>query len=115
MSEKQLEAPYLRDPSDTEEYIRTALLPPPQIPDKRVAEIRELQTWRRTHADKFQMNALHAACADIDYLLSLLQQPAPTSNTAERLWSALHPSEQPASERCGECAECHHDGEGDEY
>jgi hypothetical protein len=44
--------------------------------DARVAEIREQQEWRRGHADRFTIGALHAACADIDYLLSLLQQPA---------------------------------------
>jgi hypothetical protein len=44
------------------------------VDDARVREIRRLQTWRREHADKFKVNALHAACADIDYLLSLIPQ-----------------------------------------
>jgi hypothetical protein len=58
----------------------------------RVEEIRKLQPWRREHADKFKMNALHAACADIDYLLSLLPQLSSSEPLPE--WSVEHPNRE---------------------
>src|ERR1051326_6793167 len=83
-----------------------------QLPDKkRLEEIRQQQVWRRQHADKFKMNALHAACSDIDYLRSLLQQPT-TSERCEQGQFCYAEGDEGAR-YCGAPARMHCDAWGD--
>jgi hypothetical protein len=57
---------------------------------QRIADIRKLQIWRIAYAEKFTMNALHAACADIDFLLAELDRQGREIERLQAIEQAWH-------------------------